>query len=84
MKFLKTRLCGLLFLAGAAAGLADDAWDRFVPPPDNRFDWIQLKSGEWLKGDLKAMYNYSLEFESDELDRLELDHHRRNCKVPSK
>jgi hypothetical protein len=39
----------------------------FVPPRDERYDWIQLKSGEWLKGKLTAMYNFSLEFDSDEL-----------------
>jgi hypothetical protein len=41
--------------------------EAFVPPRDERHDWIQLKSGEWLKGKLTAMYNYSLEFDSDEL-----------------
>jgi len=37
---------------------AQSAWDAFVPPPDDKFDWIQLTSGEWLKGELKALYNY--------------------------
>ena len=37
------------------------------------FDWIQLTSGEWLKGELIAMYDGSLEFDSDELDNLTLD-----------
>lgn len=50
-----------------------DPWDSFAPPPDKRNDWIQLTSGEWLKGDLKVMYNFNLEFDSDELDLLELD-----------
>jgi hypothetical protein len=40
--------------------------------PD-KFDWIQLTSGEWLKGDLKVLYDDELEFDSDELDLLELD-----------
>jgi hypothetical protein len=38
-----------------------------------KFDWIQLTSGEWLKGDLKVLYNDKLEFDSKELDLLELD-----------
>jgi putative salt-induced outer membrane protein YdiY len=46
--------------------------DSFVPPLDE-FDWIQLTSGEWLKGKLKALYDRSLEFDSDELDLLTLD-----------
>ena len=37
------------------------------------FDWIQLTNGEWLKGDLKVLYNDSLEFDSDELDLLSFD-----------
>jgi hypothetical protein len=36
-------------------------------------DWIRLTSGEWLKGDIDRMRNESLEFDSDELDDLNLD-----------
>ena len=43
------------------------SWEEFVPPRDERYDWIQLKSGEWLKGELIALYSHSLEFDSDEL-----------------
>ena len=28
------------------------AWTPPPPPPDE-FDWIQLNSGEWLKGEIK-------------------------------
>lgn len=42
-------------------------------PPEDTFDWIQLKSGEWLKGRLKAMQDRKLEFESEELDALAFD-----------
>jgi hypothetical protein len=51
----------------------ESAWANFVPPPDNEFDWIQLKSGEWLKGELKVLYEYQLEFDSDELELLTFD-----------
>jgi putative salt-induced outer membrane protein YdiY len=44
-----------------------------APPPPDMFDWIQLKSGEWLKGELIALYDGSLEFDSDELNKLTLD-----------
>src|SRR5678815_4820894 len=43
------------------------------PPPPDMFDWIQLKSGEWLKGELIALYDDKLEFDSDELDNLTFD-----------
>lgn len=46
--------------------------DKFVPPAD-QFDWIQLTSGEWLKGTLESLYNRKLVFDSDELDNLSFD-----------
>ncbi len=49
------------------------AWEKFVPPPDSEFDWIQLVSGEWLKGELKTVYDYQMEFDSDELGLLRID-----------
>jgi hypothetical protein len=58
--------------------LQDDAadnettWNKAVPPTD-KFDWIQLTSDEWLKGEIKVLYNKVLEFDSDELDLLEID-----------
>ncbi len=42
-------------------------------PAAKEFDWVQLTSGEWLKGEIKSMYNDSLEFDSDKLDLLEID-----------
>lgn len=42
-------------------------------PPEDRFDWIQLKSGEWLKGEIKAMQERELEFHSDGLKYLTFD-----------
>jgi putative salt-induced outer membrane protein YdiY len=45
---------------------------RWVPPADE-FDWIQLKSGEWLKGSLKAMLDRELEFDSEELNDMTFD-----------
>lgn len=49
--------------------LPDLSW---IPPADS-FDWIQLKSGEWLKGQLKAVQDRKLEFDSDELKDLAFD-----------
>ncbi|RMG58973.1 MAG: DUF481 domain-containing protein [Gammaproteobacteria bacterium] len=63
---------------GAALEAAADtarqraAWARFAPPHDDRHDWLQLKSGEWLKGELRSMYNYQVEFDSDKLKLLKL------------
>jgi YD repeat-containing protein len=59
-------------------GLAVDRADSSLPPlswvpPFDSFDWIQLKSGEWLKGRIKAMQDRELEFDSEELDDLTFD-----------
>ncbi len=70
-------LCFLCSLAmamptssGAEGGMP--VWYPEGSPPEG-FDWIQLTSGEWLKGDLKVLYNDTLEFDSDELDLLKFD-----------
>jgi len=48
-------------------------WQRKKPPAEAKADWIQLKSGEWLRGRLYGMQNRKMDFESDELDDLEFD-----------
>lgn len=35
-------------------------------------DWVQLKSGEWLRGELKDVQNKEVEFDSDEMDQQAL------------
>lgn len=50
-----------------------DPWEAFVPPADSKFDWIQLTSGEWLKGEFKVLYDYEVEFDSDEMDLQTFD-----------
>jgi hypothetical protein len=57
---------------GAARAQAQTPPQTFQPPPD-AFDWIQLKSGEWLKGEIIALYDGKLEFDSDELNKLTFD-----------
>ncbi len=41
-------------------------WEDLSPTP-KQYDWIQTKSGEWFKGEIKAMYDEELEFDSDEV-----------------
>jgi len=47
-------------------------WKPADPEPKT-FDWIRLKSGEWLKGEITVLRRGSLEFDSEELDELNLD-----------
>ena len=55
----------LLSAVGARAQEKTD-WQPATPMPE-KFDWIQLTSDEWLKGEFIAMYKDSLEFDSKEL-----------------
>lgn len=54
-------------------GASEESWIDLFPPDDKEFDWIQLKSGEWLRGDFRTLYDFIIEFESEELDLLEFD-----------
>ena len=73
MRIEKLLLCliagwfGLLLANTAAADVTE-----FVPPDDG-YDWIQLTSGEWLKGKLIGVFNDEVEFDSDILGDLEID-----------
>jgi hypothetical protein len=62
-------------MAIAGPVLAGEGGEDWQPPPPmpDKWDWIQLTSGEWLKGEIVAMYEESMEFDSDELDLLTLD-----------
>lgn len=66
-------LIAMVFSALSSMAQAPPQVFQPAPPAPDMFDWIQLKSGEWLKGELIAMYDGSLEFDSDELKKLTFD-----------
>jgi hypothetical protein len=48
--------------------------DGLPPQPGTGdFDWMLLKNGEWLKGDIEDLQDKSFSFDSDELDTLQFD-----------
>ncbi|SMF05079.1 Putative salt-induced outer membrane protein YdiY [Alteromonadaceae bacterium Bs31] len=53
--------------------IGDAGWSPNAPAMPTEYDWVQLSSGEWLKGELISMYREELEFDSDELGLLVLD-----------
>ena len=58
--------------SGQALGqVGEDAWFQAAPPTDDA-DWIQLKSGEWLRGHLVGLHAQELKFGSDRVDEEEL------------
>ena len=42
-------------------------------PKTNGYDWVKTKSGEWFKGEIKAMFDEELEFDSDEIGLYTFD-----------
>jgi len=70
---LITALTAILFAPGPVT--ADDGNESWQPPPPmpDDFDWVQMTSGEWLKGEIIAMYDKELEFDSEEFDEQTLD-----------
>jgi len=47
--------------------------ETYVIPFGDTFDWLQLVSGEWIKGNIDRMRSEKMEFDSDKLDMLNLD-----------
>ena len=41
-------------------------WEELTPRT-NGYDWVRTKGGEWFKGEIKALYDDKLEFDSDEV-----------------
>ena len=56
----------------AASEIEGSSWEAFAPPADE-FDWIQLTSREWLKGDIKTFFEEELEFDSDHFGVIKID-----------
>jgi len=72
MKRIVSALVPIMFaVALPGAGVEDGGWTPPPPMPDD-FDWVQLVSGEWLKGEIIVLYEETLEFDSEELDELSL------------
>ncbi len=41
-------------------------WEDLSPTP-MKSDWVETKSGEWFRGEIKGLYDDKLEFDSDEI-----------------
>ena len=62
----------LLLLLLTSLIFADEAWENAIPNAKDH-DWLQTTSGEWIKGEIKGMYDKEIEFDSDEFDLLTID-----------
>jgi len=71
-------LCAILLLVllpGVLSAQKEAPETKWMPPPPDpkSMDWIKLKSGEWLRGEIKYLRDDDIEFDSEELDLLKLD-----------
>ncbi|MDH3893305.1 MAG: DUF481 domain-containing protein [Chromatiales bacterium] len=61
----------------APPAFAQEGAKAWTPPPPaempDKFDWVQVPSGEWLGGEVKVMYEGKLEFDSDEVGIVKID-----------
>lgn len=48
-------------------------WKADIPTVPIKFDWVLLKKGELFAGDLIAMYQEEIEFDSDEVGLVDID-----------
>lgn len=62
-----------LALVGPAALAAGEPWSDDFSPPPGKYSWVQLDTGEWLKGDIIALYDEILVFDSDHFGDLNVD-----------
>jgi putative salt-induced outer membrane protein YdiY len=75
LKFVwSTKAVALFLLLQLIFGvaIAEQQSSGFIPPPDE-YDWIQLTSDEWLKGELLSLFDDELRFDSDNFDVLNID-----------
>jgi putative salt-induced outer membrane protein YdiY len=65
----------VLILAAPAIAFAaeEEPWSEGFTPPPGKYSWVQLDTGEWLKGDITALYDDVLVFDSDHFDDLNID-----------
>ena len=68
-KTVKAILSLLLFQTLAHA----DYLQNTQIPKDTKSDWMELKSGEWIRGEFKGLYSGKIEFDSEEFDLVKFD-----------
>lgn len=70
--FLTLALACFITFATATSAQEHSGAAEFIPPDDG-YGWIQLTSGEWLKGELIGLFDDELAFDSEILDELHID-----------
>ena len=64
-------IVGFAVTSGTSA--ATEPWSEEFTPPPGKYSWVKLDTGEWLKGEIIAIYDEKLSFDSDHFDNLVID-----------
>lgn len=62
----------LLLMSAGVSSVASQEWHPSEPSKGKK-DWVQLSSGEWIRGTIDLFRDLKMEFDSDELDDLVID-----------
>ena len=73
MSDLRTLVVPILLTVTGLSHAASEPWDEEFAPPPGKYSWVQLDTGEWLKGDITALYDDVLIFDSDHFDDINID-----------
>jgi hypothetical protein len=63
----------ILLLSSVVGRAAGEPWSEDFTPPPGDYSWVQLDTGEWLKGEIIALYDETLVFDSDHFGDLQID-----------
>jgi len=70
IKTIERLLLGIFIMAGL---LNAEYLESARIPKDTKSDWMELKSGEWIRGEFKGMYSGEVEFDSSEFDLVKFN-----------
>jgi hypothetical protein len=72
MTMIMRKILPIIIFVLVAVPVAAQEWHPIGPAKDEK-DWVQLKSGEWVRGNMDLFRDLKMEFDSDELDDLVID-----------
>lgn len=70
---MKSLFIFVLLLLIANSTINAEYLENATLPKDAKSDWMELKSGEWVRGEFKGMYSGKVEFDSEEFDLVKFD-----------
>ena len=73
MKKIMQQLFVLLCVLLMTQSIAHAEYLENAAPPAKDYDWMELQSGEWLKGEFKGLYSGDVAFDSDEFNVVTFD-----------